>query len=325
MNLFNGVFGKSSAFSKVNGDHSTESQFRHRRSMDLSSNMHSSSSNPSVEGRRSFVHSSDRNSSSSERDMSMNSDNVGSCDRAKYSHESPWMTPGNILLRPKPIKPTPNSNFGFLSNWNMNGINRFGVNSNFYWMKYQMLMKQHSGIGNFRNLAAVNSPDLPNSPHNCSLSDEEEKVEKMIGNLTEGERRMKVERYLQKKRKRSKMVRYEWRKSLAQKRLRYQGRFISEKEAEKFDQGLIYNPNNKLVPKPIFHTVKDTEKWRRKCGHPKLLNSSIDSLESKGSINSEWIDNKAGYKSFPKLQKEHPSDWMDVDVSYTNKHSSEHI
>lgn len=116
MNLFNGVFGKSSAFSKVKGDHSTESQFRHRRSVDLSSNMHSSSSNPSIEGRRSYEYSSERNSSSSERDISMNSDNAGSCERGKYFHESPIVTPGNFLLKPKPIKPTQNSNYGFLSN-----------------------------------------------------------------------------------------------------------------------------------------------------------------------------------------------------------------
>lgn len=91
----------------------------------------------------------------------------------------------------------------------MNGMNRFGVNSSFYWMKYQMLMKQHSGISNFRNLVAVQPSCQPNSPYVSSLSDGEEKVEKMIGNLTEDERRTKVERYLQKKRRRSKMVRYE--------------------------------------------------------------------------------------------------------------------
>jgi len=116
MNLFNGVFSKSSAFYKVQADSSVEGQHRHRRSMDLSSNLHSSSSNPSLEERSRYMMSSERNSSSSERDISMNSENAVSLDRAAGMSNCRVNANGSFMIKPKPVKPKSNSNFGFLSN-----------------------------------------------------------------------------------------------------------------------------------------------------------------------------------------------------------------
>jgi hypothetical protein len=80
-----------------------------------------------------------------------------------------------------------------------------------YWMKLQMMMKQPSNIGTFTNIAAFK----PSLSHKSSLGSFESDIEegkhevKMIGRLTESERRKKVDRYLQKKRRKSKAVRYE--------------------------------------------------------------------------------------------------------------------
>mmetsp|Transcript_23967 Transcript_23967/g.27602 ORF Transcript_23967/g.27602 Transcript_23967/m.27602 type:complete len:86 (+) Transcript_23967:56-313(+) len=80
MNLFNGVFSKSSAFTKIKASDASD-DFRIGRSMDGSNALASSSSNPSVEDRRSWVLSSERHSSSSDREMSMGSEKGGSLNR----------------------------------------------------------------------------------------------------------------------------------------------------------------------------------------------------------------------------------------------------
>jgi hypothetical protein len=116
MHLFNGVFSKNSAFSKVNTDNSRGSVERHGGSFDLTNNLHSSASNPSLEDKRELRFSSERGSSSSERDLSMNSEKPGSLDRVKFNTGSPLLPQGQTFFKPKAIKPTTGSNFGFLSN-----------------------------------------------------------------------------------------------------------------------------------------------------------------------------------------------------------------
>lgn len=279
MNLFNGVFSKSSAFSMVVSDPSSTSHGRHRRSVDYSTNVHSSSSNPSLERDRNLASSSERQSSS-DRDLTMNSDAGGSMERQSFERASPTVPQGHSFIKPKAIKP--NSNFGFLSNCNINSMKGFGVNSPFYWMKYQMILQNHHQAPNPVNVVSEESRD-EHRHFQQDEGDDQSPPEKMVGKLTASERKRKVEKYLMKKRKKSQGVRYECRKNLAQKRLRYQGRFISAKEAEKLDQRLIYNPSNALVPKPIFHTFKDTARWRKKCSYQKLHSASVDSLECRKS------------------------------------------
>lgn len=116
MNLFNGVFSKNSAFSKVNTDNGRGSVERHGGSFDLTNNLHSSASNPSLEDKRGLRFSSERDSSSSERDLSMNSDEPGLLDRVKLHTGSPLLPQGQTYFKPKAIKPITGSNFGFLSN-----------------------------------------------------------------------------------------------------------------------------------------------------------------------------------------------------------------
>lgn len=214
MNLLNGVFSKGSAFSKVNPESTPNSLERHGRSMEHSTNLNSNSSNPSIEDRRKIVYSSEKYSSSSERDLSMNSDKGRSLERPCFPIGSPLKSSSYSFIKPKAMNPNQNSNFNFLSKWKLNGINSFGMNPSLYWMKLQMMMKQSSNIGNFTNIAAFK----PSLSHKSSFSSSDNDIEerkcevKMIGRLTESERRKKVDRYLQKKRRKSKAVRYEWRK-----------------------------------------------------------------------------------------------------------------
>jgi len=154
-----------------------------------------------------------------------------------------------------------------------------------------MMMKQQASMSTFKNLVPVDIKQSDNISQDSAISDPDEPNQHMVGRLTFEQRKQKVDRYLQKKRRRSKVVRYECRKKLAQKRLRYQGRFISEGEAEKLDKFLVYNPNDNLVPKPIFRTFKDTTRWKRRCGNKRLLDS-IDSDESKNSCYSDLDNSK---------------------------------
>jgi hypothetical protein len=213
----------------------------------------------------------------------MNSDAGGSMERQSFEMASPAVPQGHSFIKPKAIKP--NSNFSFLQNRNINTIKGFGVNSPFYWMKYQMIFQnQPNGVQSAQTASPNGGETIFKTVQNEVAAPST--PEKMVGKLTASERKRKVEKYLQKKRKKSQGVRYECRKNLAQKRLRYQGRFISAKEAEKLDQRLIYNPSNALVPKPIFHTFKDTARWRKKCSYQKLHSASVDSLECKKSCDS---------------------------------------
>lgn len=116
MNLLNGVFGKCSAFSKIQHDSSNTSGKREGRSMDTSTNQQSSSSNPSLEERRSFRVATEKYSSSSEREMSLNSEEAKSLERPMQSKDSPLLPQGHHFIKPKVLKPQGKTNFGFLNN-----------------------------------------------------------------------------------------------------------------------------------------------------------------------------------------------------------------
>mmetsp|Transcript_5787 Transcript_5787/g.6538 ORF Transcript_5787/g.6538 Transcript_5787/m.6538 type:complete len:191 (-) Transcript_5787:154-726(-) len=86
---------------------------------------------------------------------------------------------------------------------------------------------------------------------------------KMIGLLTEEERRQKVRRYLEKKKRRKgeKSVRYECRQDLASKRFRFQGRFIKFEDLHKYQGKYIIDYIGRKLVKPMFLITKEKRKW----------------------------------------------------------------
>ena len=94
------------------------------------------------------------------------------------------------------------------------------------------------------------------SPAGCKL--QTENSVKMVGLLTASERKVKVQRYLDKKKRRrgEKAVRYECRQDLASKRFRYQGRFIRFEDLHKFKGKLIIDYTERKLIKPIFQVTK---------------------------------------------------------------------
>lgn len=206
MNLLNGVFSKSSAFSKVQRDPRFEERNHKSGSFDLSNNLKSCSSNPSLDDRRSFNVSAERHSSSSERDMSLTSEEARSLERPVFSSASPVLSMPHYTQKQRFIKPVNNSQFPFMSS-SINNMKGFGISPSFYWMKYQYMMKHPSVVG-----TQSVKPDLsPVKSHTfeSNSSMDSEVGERMIGRLTASERKVKVDRYLQKKRCKSKMVRYQ--------------------------------------------------------------------------------------------------------------------
>lgn len=210
MNLLNGVFSTSSAFSQVKNEGKFRSHERQSRSMKTNPNSHSSSSSSSLNERKTIVTSSERCSSSSERDVSLTSDKGGSLERETYHSSSPLISDSRSFFKPKAMKPVAPTNFNFLSKCNINGMNGLGISNSFYWMKYQMIMKQRPQVSKISSLSMPSSVAQNISHSEIFNSDQEiETREKMIGQLTESERKKKVERYLEKKRRKSKAVRYE--------------------------------------------------------------------------------------------------------------------
>lgn len=81
---------------------------------------------------------------------------------------------------------------------------------------------------------------------------------KMVGLLTEQERQVKVQRYLEKKQKRKgeRNVRYGCRQDLAQKRFRFQGRFVKFEDLHLFSKDYIIDFNGRRLIKPVFRICK---------------------------------------------------------------------
>jgi hypothetical protein len=81
---------------------------------------------------------------------------------------------------------------------------------------------------------------------------------KMVGQLTEEERQIKVNHYLDKKKRRlgENNVRYGCRQQLASKRFRFQGRFIRIEDLHKFKGKFIIDFYGKRLLKPIFSIEK---------------------------------------------------------------------
>ena len=124
--------------------------------------------------------------------------------------KSKLLIPNAKIFNPKAINPSSGSNFKFLAKYKIDGMNPFGINQSFVWMKYQMMMNQGTKANNITQLSTqsvIKYSPLPFS--NLKRDSKGERQEKMIGKLTETERKKKVERYLQKRKRKSKAVRYE--------------------------------------------------------------------------------------------------------------------
>jgi hypothetical protein len=101
----------------------------------------------------------------------------------------------------------------------------------------------------------MDDDDNKNKP---SLSNSIEKNVKMVGLLTEAQRMIKVQHYLDKKKTRfsENNVRYGCRQQLASNRFRFQGRFIRIEDLHKFKGKFIIDYYGKRLLKPIFDIVK---------------------------------------------------------------------
>jgi len=101
-------------------------------------------------------------------------------------------------------------------------------------------------------------------------------IAKMIGLLTEQERKIKVQNYLVKKQKRRSIndVRYECRQNLAHKRFRFQGRFVRQEDLPIIGKHLIIDFDGKKLLKPIFQ-IEKANKRQLKQDRIKLVNLSL--------------------------------------------------
>jgi hypothetical protein len=102
------------------------------------------------------------------------------------------------------------------------------------------------------------SSQFPTEQDDFCVQKEPEVQVKMVGLLTEQERKAKVQLYLDKKKKRKKMwrVRYVCRQGLAHERFRYQGRFIKYDELYKFKNKCIIDYEGRRLLNPIFKIEK---------------------------------------------------------------------
>lgn len=99
---------------------------------------------------------------------------------------------------------------------------------------------------------------------------------KMIGKLTESERKAKIEAYLLKKRKRlgNSTVKYHCRQNLAKERFRFQGRFVRLEDLPMHGKHLIIDFDGKKLLKPIF-SIQRVDKRRSKLENLTTVTSSF--------------------------------------------------
>lgn len=100
--------------------------------------------------------------------------------------------------------------------------------------------------------------------------------------------------------------------------MRYQGRFISTDEADKLDKSLIYDPNTRLLSKPIFHTFKDTTRWHKRCEINRFVKNSMGGLESTNELNYNILSNQ-NFKLNINNQQSDKNDSMEIDVATSNQ------
>ncbi|CAG9327469.1 unnamed protein product [Blepharisma stoltei] len=93
-----------------------------------------------------------------------------------------------------------------------------------FWMNFQNPESSFSSEG----------IDLPAEIKGCLNATQYEEKPKQIGLISAEERRLKIQRYLEKRKRRTfrKIVTYECRKKVADSRIRVKGRFITKEQAE---------------------------------------------------------------------------------------------
>lgn len=117
---------------------------------------------------------------------------------------------------------------------------------------------QDHSVDSFDDSEEILQTNNASNSHLIGCKHEAKISEKMVGLLTASERKVKVQRYLEKKKRRrgERSVRYECRQDLASKRFRYQGRFIRFEDLHKFKGKLIIDYAEKKLIKPIFEITK---------------------------------------------------------------------
>lgn len=84
------------------------------------------------------------------------------------------------------------------------------------------------------------------------------------------------------------------------------------------DKNLIYDPNTRLLSKPIFHTFKDTTRWHKRCGINRFVKNSMGCLESTNEFNYNILSNQ-NFEQNINSQKSDNNDSMEIDVATSNQ------
>lgn len=115
MNLFDGLFQRKSAFTKINTGKNTEHEIRLGRSLEQSNYIMSNSSPGSCDARGSFSYSSEPRSSSSDNEHSIERAHPGSLERPDTKNMSPLLSHHDNFMVKEGDKQAPTNQFGFLS------------------------------------------------------------------------------------------------------------------------------------------------------------------------------------------------------------------